>query len=162
MIVRAFNSLCSAWNGLTHHSLSFRLRNRASSGIPFLCLNREYPTKKHRAAIAEQETTPYHRMTFNLLGGGQLELLSYNLCSNKSIRLDSRSMILVLALMSSRRSFRSYALSLLLLFLQLFSTSEFMALSMWLNRLKAEIPNIFAILSNLVSVKSVSPYSILQ
>lgn len=36
--------------------------------------NKGYPTKKHRAAIAERGTTPYHRMTFNLLGGGQLEL----------------------------------------------------------------------------------------
>ena len=33
-----------------------------------------YPTKKHRAAIAEHGTTPYHRMTFNLLGDGQLNL----------------------------------------------------------------------------------------
>ena len=37
-------------------------------------INKGYPTKKHRAAIAERGTTPYHRMTFNLLGGGQLEL----------------------------------------------------------------------------------------
>ena len=36
--------------------------------------NKGYPTKKHRAAIAERGTTPYHRMTFNLLGGGQLKL----------------------------------------------------------------------------------------
>lgn len=36
--------------------------------------NKGYPTKKHRAAIAEHGTTPYHRMTFNLLGDGQLEL----------------------------------------------------------------------------------------
>lgn len=36
--------------------------------------NKGYPTKKHRTAIAEQGTTPYHRMTFNLLGDGQLEL----------------------------------------------------------------------------------------
>ena len=36
--------------------------------------NKGYPTKKHRAAIAERGTTPYHRMTFNLLGDGQLEL----------------------------------------------------------------------------------------
>ena len=36
--------------------------------------NKGYPTKKHRAAIAEQGTTPYHRMTFNLLGDGQLAL----------------------------------------------------------------------------------------
>ena len=36
--------------------------------------NKGYPTKKHRAAIAERGTTPYHRMTFNLLGDGQLSL----------------------------------------------------------------------------------------
>lgn len=34
--------------------------------------NKGYPTKMHRAAIAEKGTTPYHRMTFNLLGDGQL------------------------------------------------------------------------------------------
>ena len=36
--------------------------------------NKGDPTKKHRAAIAENGVTPYHRMTFNLLGDGQLEL----------------------------------------------------------------------------------------
>lgn len=36
--------------------------------------NKGYPTQKHRTAIAEQGTTPYHRMTFNLLGNGQLAL----------------------------------------------------------------------------------------
>lgn len=36
--------------------------------------NKGYPTKKHRVAIAERGTTPYHRMTFNLLGDGQLKL----------------------------------------------------------------------------------------
>lgn len=30
--------------------------------------NKGYPTAKHRAAIREYGTTPYHRMTFNLLG----------------------------------------------------------------------------------------------
>ena len=30
--------------------------------------NKGYPTKKHREAIKTQGTTPYHRMTFNLLG----------------------------------------------------------------------------------------------
>ena len=30
--------------------------------------NKGYPTKKHRSAIKERGTTPYHRMTFNLLG----------------------------------------------------------------------------------------------
>ena len=36
--------------------------------------NKGYPTRKHRAAIAERGTTPYHRLTFNLLGDGQLSL----------------------------------------------------------------------------------------
>lgn len=34
--------------------------------------NKGYPTKKHREAIAKYGTTPYHRMTFNLLGDEQL------------------------------------------------------------------------------------------
>ncbi len=34
--------------------------------------NKGYPTKKHRAAIATYGTSPYHRMSFNLLGDGQL------------------------------------------------------------------------------------------
>ena len=36
--------------------------------------NKGYPTKKHRAGIAKHGATPYHRMTFNLLGDGQLSL----------------------------------------------------------------------------------------
>ena len=37
--------------------------------------NKGYPTKKHRAAIAQHGASAYHRMTFNLLGGdGQLSL----------------------------------------------------------------------------------------
>lgn len=36
--------------------------------------NKGYPTPKHRAAIAEHGTTPYHRLTFRLLGDGQLSL----------------------------------------------------------------------------------------
>lgn len=36
--------------------------------------NKGYPTRKHRAAIKQHGTTAYHRMTFNLLGDGQLEL----------------------------------------------------------------------------------------
>ena len=36
--------------------------------------NKGYPTKKHRAAIKNLGTSHYHRMTFNLLGDGQLEL----------------------------------------------------------------------------------------
>lgn len=36
--------------------------------------NKGYPTKKHRQAITNNGTSPYHRLTFNLLGDGQLEL----------------------------------------------------------------------------------------
>ena len=36
--------------------------------------NKGYPTKKHRAAIKEFDTTPYHRMSYNLLGTGELSL----------------------------------------------------------------------------------------
>ena len=36
--------------------------------------NKGYPTKKHREGIRIHGTTPYHRMSFNLLGDGQLEL----------------------------------------------------------------------------------------
>lgn len=36
--------------------------------------NKGYPTKKHRESIRLHGTTPYHRMSFNLLGDGQLEL----------------------------------------------------------------------------------------
>ena len=36
--------------------------------------NAGYPTPEHRAAIREYGTTPYHRMTFNLLGDSQLTL----------------------------------------------------------------------------------------
>ena len=36
--------------------------------------NKGYPTKKHRAAIKKFGTTPYHRMSYNLLGTGELSL----------------------------------------------------------------------------------------
>lgn len=36
--------------------------------------NKGYPTKKHRQAIAETGTSPYHRLTYNLLGDGQLTI----------------------------------------------------------------------------------------
>ncbi|MBP8776840.1 MAG: ribonuclease HII [Bacteroidaceae bacterium] len=36
--------------------------------------NKGYPTAKHRAAIQLYGTTPYHRMTFNLLGSTQMEI----------------------------------------------------------------------------------------
>lgn len=50
--------------------------NRLHEEFPFYDWNHNkgYPTKKHRSAIKEYGTTPYHRMTFNLLGDGQLEL----------------------------------------------------------------------------------------
>ncbi len=37
--------------------------------------NKGYPTAAHREAIREYGTTPYHRMTFNLLGDSQLSLM---------------------------------------------------------------------------------------
>ena len=36
--------------------------------------NAGYPTKEHRKGIEIHGTTPYHRMTFNLLGAVQFEL----------------------------------------------------------------------------------------
>jgi ribonuclease HII len=36
--------------------------------------NKGYPTVKHRVAIKQYGTTPYHRLSFNLLGDGQLSL----------------------------------------------------------------------------------------
>ena len=36
--------------------------------------NKGYPTKKHRAAIKEYGVTPYHRMSYNLFGSGELSL----------------------------------------------------------------------------------------
>lgn len=36
--------------------------------------NKGYPTKRHRAAIAEHGISPYHRKSYNLLGNGQLTL----------------------------------------------------------------------------------------
>jgi len=36
--------------------------------------NKGYPTKKHREAIKQYGITPYHRKSYNLLGGGQLSL----------------------------------------------------------------------------------------
>ena len=36
--------------------------------------NKGYPAKAHREAIRQYGTTPYHRMTYNLLGDGQLQL----------------------------------------------------------------------------------------
>lgn len=36
--------------------------------------NKGYPTKKHREGIKLHGASPYHRITFNLLGDGQMEL----------------------------------------------------------------------------------------
>ena len=36
--------------------------------------NKGYPTKKHREAIRLYGTSPYHRMSYNLLGDGQLSI----------------------------------------------------------------------------------------
>ena len=36
--------------------------------------NKGYPTKKHREAIRQYGTTPYHRTSYNLLGDGELSL----------------------------------------------------------------------------------------
>ena len=36
--------------------------------------NKGYPTKKHREAVRQYGVTPYHRMSYNLLGDGQLDI----------------------------------------------------------------------------------------
>ena len=36
--------------------------------------NKGYPTAEHRCAIREHGVTPYHRMSYNLLGNGELPL----------------------------------------------------------------------------------------
>ena len=36
--------------------------------------NKGYPTRRHREAIRQYGTTPYHRMSYNLLGDGQLSI----------------------------------------------------------------------------------------
>lgn len=36
--------------------------------------NKGYPTKKHREGIRLHGVTPYHRMSYNLLGDGQMEI----------------------------------------------------------------------------------------
>ena len=36
--------------------------------------NKGYPTKRHRQAIRDYGPTPYHRMSYNLLGDGQLDI----------------------------------------------------------------------------------------
>jgi len=38
--------------------------------------NKGYPTVAHRKGIKENDTSPYHRMTFNLLGDTQLSLFN--------------------------------------------------------------------------------------
>ena len=37
--------------------------------------NKGYPTREHREAIRLLGTTPYHRMSYNLIGDGQLSLV---------------------------------------------------------------------------------------
>ena len=39
--------------------------------------NKGYPTRQHREAIARYGTTPYHRLTFNLLGGDRQLALDF-------------------------------------------------------------------------------------
>lgn len=48
--------------------------NRLHSEYPMYSWdkNKGYPTKKHREAIRQYGTSPYHRMSYNLLGDGQL------------------------------------------------------------------------------------------
>lgn len=52
--------------------------NRLHQEFPYYDWNKNkgYPTKKHRMAIAEHGVSPYHRLSYNLLGDGQLELFS--------------------------------------------------------------------------------------
>lgn len=38
--------------------------------------NKGYPTKAHREAIRRHGVTPYHRMSYDLLGDGQMELFA--------------------------------------------------------------------------------------
>ena len=38
--------------------------------------NKGYPAKAHREAIRRHGVTPYHRMSYNLLGDGQMELFA--------------------------------------------------------------------------------------
>lgn len=50
--------------------------NRLHSEYPMYewDMNKGYPTKKHRQAIKEFGTSPYHRLSYNLLGDTQLSL----------------------------------------------------------------------------------------
>lgn len=48
--------------------------------------NKGYPTKKHREGIRLHGTTPYHRISFNLLGDGQLELFPNEAFTDKNLR----------------------------------------------------------------------------
>jgi ribonuclease HII len=36
--------------------------------------NKGYPTRKHREALRQYGPSPYHRMSYNLLGSQELEL----------------------------------------------------------------------------------------
>lgn len=44
--------------------------------------NKGYPSPAHRQAIRAHGTTPYHRLTFNLLGSAQLEFDFTETCNN--------------------------------------------------------------------------------
>ena len=50
--------------------------NRLHSEYPMYAwdMNKGYPTQKHRQAIKELGTSPYHRLSYNLLGDTQLSL----------------------------------------------------------------------------------------
>lgn len=50
--------------------------NRLHSEYPMYAwdMNKGYPTQKHRQAIKEFGTSPYHRLSYNLLGDTQLSL----------------------------------------------------------------------------------------
>ena len=58
------------------HTIRAVLHGCAGRRIPTIRWkgNKGYPTKKHRAAIREFGVTPYHRMSYNLLGTGELSI----------------------------------------------------------------------------------------
>ena len=61
-----------------HRAKTYRddYMNRLHSEYPMYAwdMNKGYPTKKHRLAIKEFGTSPYHRLSYNLLGDTQLSL----------------------------------------------------------------------------------------
>jgi len=55
--------------------------------------NKAYPTPKHRAAIRNMGTTPYHRMSYDMLGERKAEklvVLNAKKEAKKQIRMDNR------------------------------------------------------------------------